>query len=79
MRFVLTIECDNAAFGGPDDEVRRTLVTAACLERIADNLRHGPTAGPVMDTNGNTVGRFGFETEPGETDPEDMDMKYGRD
>jgi hypothetical protein len=55
MRFVLTIECDNAAFEGDlHGETQR------CLRRAIEKLSY-QRDGTILDVNGNTVGRFGFE------------------
>jgi hypothetical protein len=55
----VTIDLDNAAFfdARPADEIR------ACFARVADRIETQPcgpsgTAGAVLDTNGNSVGRW---------------------
>jgi hypothetical protein len=54
--FTLTIETDNDAFGQTPDfkvaQLRRS------LQRISERLFMGDTEGKVLDTNGNTVGRW---------------------
>ncbi len=53
MRFTLTIDCDNDAFGrDPELEVARLLHLTA--KRLYDG------EGKLHDANGNTVGRFQF-------------------
>jgi hypothetical protein len=66
MRFVLTIDCDNAAFG--DTQAERNRETARLLREVAGRVTGltSPVAttlgeGRLSDANGNTVGRFGFE------------------
>lgn len=60
MKFTLTINCDNAAFTDeetgapyPAPEIARLLRVAA--ERVETYYREN---GPLVDYNGNTVGRF---------------------
>lgn len=69
MRFVLTIDCNNAAFVDPvypgedgdrRDEVARILRDAA--ERVMDG-----DAGNLRDINGNTVGSWAFEGVAGDS------------
>ena len=60
MRFTLTIDCDNAAFGDGQDptaEVRRILSKLAVGE---NGVRDWPRreSGKVMDHNGNSVGSW---------------------
>lgn len=62
MTFSLTIECDNAAFGDTPAECSRELVS--CLSKVAGKLAGGTIEGRIMDTNGNTVGRFALEERP---------------
>ena len=60
MRFTLTIDCDNAAFG--DTKAERFRETAKILRDVAGRVgREGYGEGRVLDVNGNAVGRFGFE------------------
>jgi hypothetical protein len=58
MKFELWIQCDNAAFSDSSmfDEVARLMDVAA--KRIASGTR----SGALLDTNGNSVGRFDFST-----------------
>lgn len=58
---MLTIEIDtsNAAF--EDDQLHSEL--EACVRRVMYALDRGKTAGAIMDTNGNTVGRFALTEE----------------
>lgn len=57
MRFILEIQCDNAAFGpekgGPEEEVTRI------LNKVAARLYDGD--GRAYDVNGNRVGSWRFE------------------
>ena len=53
MKFTCTIKMDNAAFG---DEPEYEL--ALILRHIADKAEEGYIVGPVIDTNGNTVGKW---------------------
>ena len=61
MRFTLTIDCDNAAFGEMlherAAEIRRILNDVS--ERLASD--EYTISGKLRDVNGNTVGRFWFE------------------
>lgn len=54
MSFELTIQADNAAF---DDEPGREI--ARLLHHAAELVAEGWQSGPLVDINGNTVGRFG--------------------
>ena len=58
MRFVLTIECNNDAFVGPDlfPEVARI------VRAVADKAARGD-CGPVRDVNGNTCGAFAWKPD----------------
>lgn len=56
MRFTLTIDCDNAAFeDDPSVEVARILADASRY------VSAGYSSQPTRDSNGNTVGAWGFE------------------
>jgi hypothetical protein len=57
--FVITINCDNAAYHG--GELEDSLV--ANLQEIADKLLLGYPQGVVQDYNGNTVGKYFFKIE----------------
>jgi len=61
MRFVLTIDCNNDAFG--DTRAERFREVARLLRGTAGSIgREGYGEGPMLlDSNGNTVGSFGFE------------------
>ena len=48
------IATDNAAFS--DDNAREEC--ASMMEDIARKLRDGYSSGPLLDSNGNTVGSF---------------------
>lgn len=61
MRFTLTIDCDNAAFGNLEDAAQPAAEVVRILRYAADRIESGPSAGELCDANGNTVGRFGFE------------------
>lgn len=76
MRFVLEIDCDNAALrcelanrpGGPYREAIDSLELLRLLSRVKDALvKHDGEAvnGTLQDVNGNTVGRFGFDDGEG--------------
>lgn len=57
MEFILKIDCDNAAFDEWfTDEVARL------LRETADRLDNNQTDGKIRDSNGNSVGEFGFST-----------------
>lgn len=56
MTFKLEINCDNAAFEDTQDE------TAKCLRYVAQCLEEGAhTDGPIIDANGNRVGKYAFK------------------
>lgn len=55
MRFVVNVDCDNAAFEpDPGPEVARLLRAAA------DWVEGGRQRAPLRDVNGNTVGSFRY-------------------
>ena len=57
MKFIITLNTDNAAFDSEDqDEVR--LVLAKAAEQISDPSASG---GSVRDSNGNTVCTWTYE------------------
>lgn len=60
MSFRLTIDTDNAAFEGD----ALPYEVALLLERVAAQVRAHRMAGPIRDTNGNTVGAF--DTDSGD-------------
>ena len=60
----LTIDCGNAAFEEPGQELARI------LRELADKVEHRVVADesesiPVADLNGNKVGRFEYEPDDG--------------
>jgi hypothetical protein len=55
MNFIIKIVGGNAAFTDNPDELTR--IIRECAKKI-DN---GQWTGKLMDTNGNTVGMYGFE------------------
>jgi hypothetical protein len=57
--FVITINCDNAAYHG--GELEDSL--ADNLQQIAEQLFWGKREGLVQDYNGNTVGKYFFKIE----------------
>jgi hypothetical protein len=59
MQFLVTIDCDNAAFeDDPSCEVARLLrLVARCVEK------DGSQEGRLADSNGNTCGRYQFTEE----------------
>lgn len=64
MRFNLSFNCDNAAFG--EDETERAWEVCRILQKTArmieeSGLEEGPIA--ILDANGNRVGSFEFEGE----------------
>jgi len=56
MRFTLTIDCDNEAFGERLGEVSSILYSA--YVKVGHD---GIESDSLRDSNGNTVGRFSFE------------------
>ena len=60
MKFILTIDSDNAAFeGNPADEVARI------LRDVVVKLELGTERGTCTDYNGNKVGKFELIDEKG--------------
>lgn len=59
MTFVLTIDCDNAAF--EDDDLEHEL--ARILSVAANKVLQGHREFNLRDVNGNTVGAGRFEEE----------------
>lgn len=57
MRFVLTVDMDNAAFEDNPDELAEILAGLAEGMTGVVNVSHG-AAGPVRDSNGNSVGSW---------------------
>lgn len=62
MTFNLTIDTDNAAFLDDPDE----LVTL--LRKVITKLEAGYVSGGIMDSNGNRVGGFDFDTDPADNE-----------
>lgn len=62
MRFVLEIECDNAAFAGDDDElaVVQAQEVSRILRRAAEQVEEGAEYVRLKDINGNRVGTARF-------------------
>lgn len=57
----VTIELENDAFtGGPEDEAAEA---ARILRGLAKQIDAGEQAGPAIDCNGNTCGRFAIVEE----------------
>jgi hypothetical protein len=61
MKFVLEINCDNAAFG-PDYDARNDEV-ARILDDLATRLSFGHVPDTLRDINGNKVGTCEFKGE----------------
>jgi hypothetical protein len=58
MKFSLTVEMDNAAFGDCDQEAAEEL--ARILRKVANRIESNPIEpGAIMDINGNKVGEAG--------------------
>lgn len=59
MKFLMSVDCDNAAFteGGLPDEL------GSIIEGVAEKIRHGQNAGNLRDSNGNRVGAFSVEED----------------
>ena len=52
--YELRMYCDNAAFEEPHEEI------VACLEQVTAKVRGHQDSGPILDSNGQVVGRFAF-------------------
>lgn len=71
-QFTLEIRCDNAAFWDPDEEADDHDHAAARADQVTQILSNAVQRlgqgyieeGPLLDTNGNTVGRFAFTWRP---------------
>lgn len=64
MRFTLSFDCNNAAFG--EDETERAWEVCRILQKAARTIEEiGLEDGPVtiLDANGNRVGMFEFERD----------------
>lgn len=57
-QFVLSIECENAAFNECEKEE-----VARILREVSDKLERGEEIGRVRDFNGNLVGEWMFTNE----------------
>ena len=81
MRLTLEIDLDNAAFEQADQEVGPAkLDRLALLEALgaaAGKIGAGHDEGPILDFNGNTVGRFAI-TEPESHEVVDMAGRHVR-
>jgi hypothetical protein len=53
-KFQIDFKVDNAAFEDNPEEVQDILM------KIVKKLRHGESGGRVIDSNGNTVGEWGY-------------------
>lgn len=66
MRFTMTVDMDNAAFG-EDGQGRLSVAGERELARILGNvvgqLESGNAAGTCRDANGNTVGQWGIRDD----------------
>lgn len=49
---------DNDAFGGGDDSSAEATECVRILIAISDSILDGETDGPVIDINGNTIGKW---------------------
>ncbi|KKK71010.1 hypothetical protein LCGC14_2918260 [marine sediment metagenome] len=56
MTFTMSIESTNAAF---EDEGAEEVTRI--LRHVADQIKDGYTVGPVLDSNGNSVGVWSFD------------------
>lgn len=57
--FQLTFATDNVAFGeGGEFEYELRLEASRILRKVAGQILDGRDGGPVMDVNGNTVGKW---------------------
>lgn len=65
MRYIITIDLENAAFYNGDGEHDPTYEVARILWRLRQESYSGTlTTGPIMDINGNTVGRATLTEHP---------------
>jgi hypothetical protein len=61
MKFVVEIDCDNAAFEAEEgDDVGRATEVARILEVAADKVRNMYESVTLYDINGNNVGLAAF-------------------
>lgn len=63
MRFELIIDSDGDAF-----HVDPVAELGLALDKVKHNLRMGATYGKVLDSNGNSAGRWSLDVEPDEVD-----------
>jgi hypothetical protein len=65
MKFILKIDCNNAAFHGDDDEEAIVQETnhevARILQVVTKQLLNAQDEGKIFDVNGNAVGEYYFE------------------
>lgn len=61
MKFTLEIDCDNAAFTGEDGDA--DMEVAMILRNAAERVEAGRNSGKLLDSNGNSVGKFLFTEE----------------
>jgi hypothetical protein len=57
MNFHLVVNCSNAAFSDEEQKFN-FLELAELLRDVAKNVGDGRSGGPILDVNGNRVGRF---------------------
>ena len=60
----IEFKVDNATFSEEDEDGNIRLcadAVANTVEKLAGKIREGYTSGPVMDANGNTVGRWSLD------------------
>jgi len=61
-KFIVTMNCDNAAFGDEPESLTFGCEIARILRDIADQVECGYAMAPLYDINGNRVGTAGLET-----------------
>jgi hypothetical protein len=57
MKFVMEVECDNAAFEGDELYMEMERIFAGLHDRLHTH------SGTIRDSNGNRVGKWAFEGE----------------
>lgn len=63
-RFVLSMECDNAAFAEGEREAEVARILRRTAQRLEDlEVAIGNGGGSLLDVNGNRVGSFAFVLE----------------
>jgi hypothetical protein len=63
MRFVIEVDCRNAAFAGDDNEVTQQSAMkeiGPLLSEVAECLAYGRNPKVIVDLNGNTCGTVRF-------------------